>query len=312
MKLGTPILFIIFNRVEPAARVFDAIRKVRPTKLFVAADGPRPECAEDIKNCALTRNLIAEIDWECDLKTLFRDTNLGCGLGVCSAVDWFFNQVEEGIILEDDCLPTASFFRFCEELLDRFRHDNRVMSISGNNFQAGKRRGDGDYYFSNYGLTWGWATWQRSWKYNDFNLVSFRDFKERNQMANVFPDKSVQKYWMSNLSDPEIIQKTWDYQWYYSIWRQNGLSIVPNVNLVSNIGFGSDATHTLRTVYLTSEDRELSKLEAHELKFPLKHPSLVLCDMEADRFTSKNRFNINPFIQRFWQRIRRNLFGIKR
>ncbi|HBY56714.1 MAG TPA: hypothetical protein DEG96_02450 [Candidatus Atribacteria bacterium] len=288
--LITPVLFLIFNRPDTTQKVFDAIKQAKPKQLFVAADGPREDKEGEKEKCKQTRKIIEQVDWDCEVKTLFRDKNLGCKIAVSSAIDWFFENVEEGIILEDDCLPSQSFFWFCQELLEYYRKDTRIMMISGNNFQFGKIRGEGTYYFSKYAHIWGWATWRRTWKCYDVDIKSFDEFKRENQIKNIFRIKQQQKYWMN------VFQKvynnkinTWDYQWAYTCFINNGLCIMPNVNLVSNIGFNRDSLHT------RDEDNIFSKIKTEEIT-KIIHPEFVLADQEADLLTSKLCFgNINIF-----------------
>jgi len=234
----TPILLIIFNRPDTTQIVFNAIRQIQPRVLFVAADGPRNNVPGDIALCEKTRKTISNIDWDCEVNLLFSDTNQGCGYGVSSAIDWFFNNTQAGIILEDDCLPNPTFFRFCEELLSYYQNDLRVMHISGNNFLFGKKRGNASYYFSRYTYNWGWATWRRAWKFYDANLV---------------PE--------------ETRSHIWDAPWRLSVEKNNGLSVLPNINLVTNIGCGRiDATHT------TIHDPKYDHLPSFAIDFPLIHP----------------------------------------
>jgi len=174
-EFNTPILFLVFNRPNTTQRVFNVIRQVKPKQLFVAADGPRRDKGADEEKCEATREIVKQIDWDCEVKTLFREENLGCGKAVSSAITWFFENVEEGIILEDDCLPNLDFFGYCEELLDRYRDNREVMFIGGDNFQKGKKWGDASYYFSAYNHVWGWATWKRTWDIYDFKLDSINE-----------------------------------------------------------------------------------------------------------------------------------------
>ena len=241
----TPILFIIFNRPEVTQRVFNTIREEKPIKLYVSADGPRLNVSSDIAKCAATRKIIEQVDWDCEVSLLFHDSNLGCGKAVSRAVTWFFDCEEMGIILEDDCLPDPSFFSFCQHLLMRYKSDTEIMHIAGANFQNGKKRGPGSYYFSAIVHVWGWASWRRAWAKYDFNLNSINDFVAKNKIYKYYQDEKVIHYWMSifkRMYDHEI--DTWDHQWTYSIWNNGGLAIIPQVNMVSNIGFGNDATHT--------------------------------------------------------------------
>lgn len=279
--LATPVLFIIFNRPNTTQKVFNAIRQAKPKQLFVAADGPRENKEGEKEKCGQARKVIERVDWDCEVKTLFRDKNLGCKIAVSSAIDWFFENVEEGIILEDDCLPNQSFFWFCQELLEYYREDTRVMMISGDNFQFDKKRGKGSYYFSKYFHIWGWATWRRAWRHFDISMKSFKKFKIENQINNIFKINQQKKYWM------KIFQitynnkiNTWDYQWFYTCFINNGLCIMPNVNLVSNIGYGIDSTHT------KDKNSILSKTEVKDI-IEIMHPKFVLADQEADLLTSK-------------------------
>lgn len=279
--LTTPVLFLIFNRPNTTQRVFNAIRQAKPKQLFIAADGPRPDKEDEIEKCQKARQIATSVDWDCEVKTLFRDKNLGCKIAVSSAIDWFFENVEEGIILEDDCLPSQSFFWFCQELLKYYKNDTRVMHISGNNFQFGKMRGEGSYYFSKYTHIWGWATWKRAWKYFDVNMKSFKKFKKEAQINNVFNIKQQKKYWMKifqRVYDDKI--NTWDYTWVYTCFINSGLCIMPNINLVSNIGFGIESTHT------QGENNIFSKMKTEEIT-EIIHPEFVLADQEADLLTSK-------------------------
>lgn len=277
----TPILFMIFNRPDTTQKVFNAIRQAKPKQLFVAADGPREGKEGEKEKCQKARKIIEQVDWDCEVKTLFRDKNLGCKIAVSSAINWFFENVEEGIILEDDCLPSQSFFWFCQELLKKYRNDTRIMIISGNNFQFGRIRGEGSYYFSKYFHCWGWATWRRTWKCFDVNMSDFEKFKTENQINNIFQTKQQKKYWMKIF---QIVYErkidSWAYPWAYSCFINNGLCIIPSVNLVSNIGFNKEALHT------KDENSILSKVKTEEIT-EIIHPKFILADQEADLLTSK-------------------------
>ncbi|MBA7568032.1 hypothetical protein ES708_09751 [subsurface metagenome] len=288
--LITPVLFMIFNRPDTTQKVFNAIRQAKPKQLFVAADGPRPDKEGEMEKCQKAREIATSVDWDCEVKTLFRDKNLGCKIAVSSAIDWFFENVEEGIILEDDCLPSQSFFWFCQELLKYHRDDTRIMHVSGNNFQFGRKRGEGTYYFSTYNHIWGWATWRRAWKYFDVSMANFKMFKTENQINNIFRIKQQQKYWTKIFQlthDGKI--NSWGYVWTYTCFTNNGLSVLPNVNLVSNIGFSKEALHT------KDGNSIFSKTGAKEIT-EIMHPEFVLADQEADLLTSKLCFgNKNIF-----------------
>jgi hypothetical protein len=290
--LVTPVLFLIFNRPDTTQKVFNVIRQAKPKQLFIAADGSRPDREGEIEKCQKARQIATSVDWDCEVKTLFRDKNLGCKVAASSAIDWFFENIEEGIILEDDCLPSQSFFWFCRELLKYYRNDTRIMMISGDNFEFDRKRGEGSYYFSKYPQLWGWATWRRAWKHYDVNMKNFEEFKKEAQIKNVFNIKQQQKYWTKVF---QLVHEgkidTWDYPWVYSCFINNGLCIMPNVNLVSNIGFGLDSTHT------KDKSSTFSEMEAREIT-DIIHPNFVLADQEADLLTSKLCFGNKNIFER--------------
>jgi len=288
-QYNVPILLIAFNRPNITQKVFNEIKKIEPKQLFFSVDGPRETKFGEDKLCEVTKDIIKQVNWKCEVKTLFHENNLGCGIAPMQAISWFFENVEEGIILEDDCIPTQSFFRYTQELLEDYRNNERIMVISGNNFQFGQKRGEASYYFSIYPHTWGWATWKRAWKHFDFAIEGLPEFKTNNNIQNIFKDKSVQKYWL------EIFDKVyggkrsdiWDYQWLYAVWSNNGLAIIPNVNLVSNEGFGPEATHTKKP------DKKISGLKTEDIHFPLIHPETIKPNTVADIFTSSFFFQRN-------------------
>ncbi len=279
-KLTTPVLFVIFNRPDVTQQVFNEIRKAKPASLFIAADGPRMDRKGEAEKCQAARDIVNQVDWDCEVKTLFRDKNVGCKIGVSSAIDWFFENVEEGIILEDDCLPSQSFFWFCQELLEYYRDDTRIMHINGSNFQSSIQRGSANYYFSMYVLVWGWATWRRAWKHFDISMGTFEQFKSENQIVNIFRTGKERKFHMQmfqNHYDGNV--DAWGYKWVYSIIQDGGITINPNVNLVQNIGYGPDATHTLK------KDKVKIIVDfVRDIEFPLKHPKFILPNEEAGLF----------------------------
>ncbi len=282
-QLNTPVLFLIFNRPDTTRRVFDEIKKAKPKQLFVVADGPRNE--EEREKCDAARAVIEQVDWDCEVKKNYSDKNLGCKVRVSSGIDWFFENVEQGIILEDDCLPSQSFFRFCEELLEKYKNDERIMHITGDNFQFGKKRGKAHYFFSIYNHCWGWATWKRAWQHFDVKMRGFSEFKQKNKLKNVFAKKNEQEHWVDifqRVYDGKI--NSWAYIWTYICWSQDGLTCTPNINLVSNIGFDERATHT------TNKNNKVSHLIAQEIQFPLAHPKIIKANKKADEYTSKNIF----------------------
>jgi hypothetical protein len=280
------VLFLIFNRPDVTSNVFKEIRKVKPPRLYIAADGARKDKENEVALCQETRNIATQIDWECDVKTLFRNENLGCKYAVSSGINWFFENEEEGIVLEDDCLPSEDFFIFCDAMLEKFRQDSRIRHIGGTNFQMGKKWGNESYYFSNLTHVWGWASWRRAWKSYDVELSNYKKIDAAHCFKNIFKDDFVVEAWAKifyKLIANEI--NTWDYQWSITNFFNNGLSIIPNVNLISNIGFGVDATHTQN---LTDKS---SKIKIEKLS-EITHPLVVLAQKEADFFTLNNEFQI--------------------
>lgn len=242
--LEVPILFLVFNRPDTTARVMEAIRTARPQRLYVAADGPRDGKADEAKRCAEVRRLATRVVWPCKVRTLFRERNLGCRHAVSSAITWFFEQEPEGIILEDDCLPSQSFFPYCAELLRRYRDDERIMCITGCNFQQDMKRYPYSYYFSKYNHVWGWATWRRSWRYYDDTMKSYPEYVDYNCFKSLSCSRGFSNYWRGEFDTVyHRTLDTWDYVWTFSCWANSGLTCTPRVNLVSNIGFGPDATH---------------------------------------------------------------------
>lgn len=272
--IKTPILFVIFNRPTTTTKVFEVIRQAKPKLLFIAADGPRENKPNEIGLCNETRKIATRVDWPCEVKTLFREKNLGCGKAVSEAITWFFENVEEGIILEDDCLPDLSFFNFCEDLLERYRFDERVFMISGDNFLPEPLRPRQSYYFSKIAHIWGWATWRRAWNKYDLYMKDFPEFIRNKEIENIWSNKIIQNYWLDKFRDVYDGKiNTWDYQWVYAIWKNNGVSIAPNVNLISNIGFGSEGTQTL------NKNDQSANLGINKMEFPLINSSDVLYDI---------------------------------
>ena len=278
-EFDTPVLLILFNRLDTTQRVFNQIRKVRPKYLYVSADAPRPNHPDDIEKCRATRDIIKQIDWDCELHTCFRTENLGCGKGVVAAISWFFEQVEQGIILEDDIFPSEDFFYYCDELLHRYKDTYELALISGNNY-SGKCFGEASYYFSCYPHTWGWATWRRTWEGFDMFLddYSLKEFKQVLKWCDFrWNDRQMQ------LDRFKIMKKRgtdgWDWQFMFHIWRNRQLSIIPNVALIQNIGFGEDATH-FKVKYATKSMIQ-NKLEGGAI-LPLTHPQMVERHTEAD------------------------------
>ena len=275
---------MVFNRPDVTRRVFDAVRQAQPPKLYLAADGPRQNRAGEVERCQAVKEIVSKVDWPCEVHTLFREKNLGCKLAISSALDWFFSQEPEGIILEDDCLPEPSFFQFCDELLERYRGDDRVGMISGCNFQYGVKRSSDSYYFSQFCHIWGWATWARAWKKYDVQITQWPTLKENNWLTKMGFRGGEYRHWKKAFDKVYAGQiDTWDHQWTFASWLNNMLSITPAINLISNIGFGAEATHTVgKSIF--------SDMKKTEIPFPLTHPKHLTRNIPADNFSSKNLF----------------------
>lgn len=242
-KIKSPVLLLVFNRPDTTQLVFEQIRKGKPDKLYIAADGARDNKEGERQLCQQTRELF-NIDWECEVKTLFREKNLGCKLAVSGGIKWFFENEQEGIVLEDDCLPNEEFFRFCDSLLEKYRLDSRIMHISGSKLTT-KKFGADTYYFSKLTNVWGWASWRRVWLHYDENLELLDEFVNQDLLKYVYAKNSVRKYLTNALTMTKSNYiNTWDYQYAFLNFWNNGLSICPNYNMISNIGFNERGTHT--------------------------------------------------------------------
>lgn len=280
------VLFLIFNRPDTTSQVFDEIKAAKPRRLYIAADGPRSNRPEETVQCHNTREIVKDIDWKCDVKTLYRLKNLGCKNAMSSAIDWFFENEEEGIILEDDCLPSKSFFYYCDTLLEKYRFDTRIRHIAGSNLQRGKKWGNASIYFTNQTHVWGWASWRRVWKDYDKDLNQYNQLDIPEKLSNIFTDQFVIEEWtkfFTQLKANEI--DTWDFQLAFLNFFNNGLSVNPNVNLISNIGFRADATHTLAV------DSPYANIPLEEL-WNIKYPTYILPEKKADFALLSYDFNL--------------------
>jgi hypothetical protein len=282
-QLTTPVAFIIFNRPDTTERVFAEIAKAKPPKLLVVGDGARTNREGEAAKVAATRAIIDRVDWPCEVLTNFSETNMGCKRRVSSGLDWVFEQVEEAIILEDDCLPHPTFFRFCQELLEKYRDDQRVGMISGDNFQFGHHLNDDSYYFSNFNHIWGWASWRSRWQHDyDVAMKYWPKIREERGVNDWFRTKAEQDSFADTYE--KVHQNkidTWDYQWNFGSRLNGRIAVMPNVNLISNIGFGAEATHTIG-------GSELADMAVEEMVFPLKHPKAVFASISLDkRFSSR-------------------------
>lgn len=282
--METPVVFLIFNRPDVTARSFEAIRQARPRQFLIVADGPRPSRPGEEELCARARKIAETVDWPCEVLRNYAETNMGCGKRMSSGITWAFDRVEDAIFLEDDCIPDSSFFPFCAELLERYRDDERIMMISGDNFQYGRKRGGASYYFTRFTHLWGWAGWRRAWRLCDFSMAHWPELRSTRWLKAFTRDPLMEIYWRDRFdSVAEERLDTWDYQWVFSMWANNGLSIAPSVNLVTNIGFGPNAAHN------TQVNKRLM-IPAGRMEFPLKHPAHVFPYAEADEYEERHVF----------------------
>ena len=297
INLTTPVLFLVFNRPEQSKLVFESIRTARPSKLFFASDGPRRTIYGEEEKVMEIRELINEVDWDCEVFTLFRDNNLGCKYAVSGAISWFFDNVEEGIVLEDDCLPSQSFFWFCQIMLKRYRFSNEIAVVGGTNFDIEMR---GSYAFTKYPMIWGWASWASVWQNYDVEISDWPVY--RKQILNSHRNIRTRRFWQitfDNLYRKKV--DTWDYQLGYLLQRDSKKCIVPKYNLISNIGFGRGATHT---VDLNSHK---SNLRTHEINFNFEFQRLSEDHIVVDTFLDKNEFFIYTSLEVTLIRIKNKL-----
>jgi hypothetical protein len=283
-----PVLLTVFNRPQETEKMIEALKEAKPSKIFVSADGPRPDRPDDLELCQKVRSLVIEnIDWDAEVITDYADTNLGLRKRMSSAISWALSQVDRIIILEDDCVPDVSFFRFCTELLEKYSTDRRIGSITGDNFQTNDFHCTDDYYFSRYPHIWGWATWKRAWDYYDVGMQDWCEIRNTDWLHQLFPEKLEAEYWKCIFDDTFSGKiNTWDYQWVYTCWQNNMLTITPRVNLVKNIGTGTSATNTC-----VSEQNKHNRAVGR-MKFPLRHPHQITPRVEADKYVQKEVFGL--------------------
>ena len=281
--MNTPVALIIFNRPANTARVLEAISHAKPKQLLVIADGPRPDKPEDVEKCEAARAVLNQVDWDCDVLTNFSSVNLGCGLRPATGITWVFDTVEEAIILEDDCLPHPTFFSYCEELLNRYREDERVMMVGGVNFLGELTSPLQSYHFSRFGSSWGWASWRRAWNHFDYDMKLWPAVYEAKILEQMFPDPVHCRYWQEKFQHvyESKADDIWDYQWLLACWINSGFRIFPETNLVSNIGFGEDATHTFG-------NGPFSNMPTTGIEIPLKHPPFVFHSADTDNFIQES------------------------
>ena len=291
------LAFLIYKRPDLTARVFAEIARARPRRLLVVADGPRD--ATEQAACAQARAVAAKVDWPCEVLTNYSDANLGCRRRVASGLDWVFEQVDEAIVLEDDCLPHPSFFRYCADLLERFRDDPRVGHVGATNYRRGPQPCGTSYYFSRYCTVWGWATWRRAWRQYDVDMRAWPALKQQGWHYRVFPSRAEAEFFEAYWDDIQSGRiDTWDGQWLFALRVHEACSVSPTVNLVTNIGFGADASHAV------DADRPYANVPLRPMRFPLVHPADLLIDEDADQSFVGMVFPIHrPRWQRAWWRL---------
>jgi len=308
---STPVLLVAWKRPDTLRKVIATMRAAAPRRVYVACDGPRHDQAAEVESVREVRRTIdLEIDWQCSVNKLYSDINHGCRLGVSRAIKWFFEHEKEGIILEDDCVPHQDFYSFCSELLEYHREDARVWVVTGNNFQDGRKRGSESYYFSRYPHCWGWATWRRAWSHYSPDFDFWPEWKRSRHWRGLLLDRREMLYWESILDQVYARQlDSWACPWLASVWKGGGLTATPQTNLVTNIGFGSEATHT--------------KGRSSNLNMPtaglgpsIIHPATVSVDNDADSYVFETVFqgggdqrrNVRNALYNFWRETR-NRFG---
>ena len=279
-----PVLLLVWRRKKEAVAVVKGLRSSKPSRIYVASDGPRNERTDEVEKISQTRKAVLDaIDWPCVVETRFNDTNMGCRKAVSSAISWFFEHEEAGIILEDDCVPGISFYSYCSELLTRYQEDKRIWCISGHNFVDQKKEYNLSYYFSAVPMIWGWATWRDRWIEYDNDMNGLEDLERSEELKWTLANADCRKYWLQiwarlkNVGIPD----SWAYRWAYTCILNGGLSVIPYKCLVQNIGDGQEATHTKRLQVKRLPD---------EVQHPLKHPSVVLINRSADDYVYENHF----------------------
>lgn len=293
IQIKVPVLLIAFNRPESARMVFDAIRKAKPSHFYLAVDGARPDRVGEADLCKQCQDIAKLVDWDCEVHTLFRDRNVGCGLGPSGAISWAFETAEQLIILEDDCLPSQSFFSYCQELLDKYKNEKRVWIISGLSIHPDTSFFEGyDYLFSKYAHTWGWATWKDRWEQFDIRMTDAKTFVDYYGPEKILGSNYEAKRWRKKLLSvykniEDEVKHSWDTQWDYARMKNNSCDIVPCKNLIMNIG-SDNGTHI--SVGGTGGGRKVS-----EINHKLVHPPFVICNREYDDFHYKNHIHPSKY-----------------
>lgn len=296
--LTTPVLFLVFNRPNPTRKVFQAIRDAKPAKLYIAADGPRSHKPIDTALCQEVRSAVAQVDWSCHVETLFQEKNLGCKKAVFNAISWFFDNEEEGIILEDDCLPNKSFFYFCQDNLSKYRTTSDVGLVCGSYYHFDKFNHNESVYFTVNPYIWGWATWRRVWKEFDVSMPNFSLPEAKLMLRKSYITKPAQQYWLSsfrNAAEGKI--DTWDYPFTWHLLSREYLHVSSTRNLISNIGYGEDATHTREKV------GDYSDMPRYDVDFPLIYPPSIDRNIELDLAFEREAFKQKNSVERLLRKI---------
>lgn len=295
-KTKTPVAMIIFNRYDNAHAVLEQIRKAEPSEMFIIADGPRENRSGEKEKCEKARSICDEIDWKCKVHKIFSDVNLGCAKRVTSGLNEVFSQVERALIFEDDCIPALSFFQFADEMLEKYSDNEKIMLVSGSNkcFDPSKKTADVEknsiskesYFFSKQAQIWGWATWRRAWEKMDLSMKDWPELKKEKLVNKIYKKASHRYYWTSAFDYVYNGRaNSWAFPWNLSVWRNDGFSIIPKVNLIRNAGFNADATHTSGKSIFENRDY-------NELEFPLVHPDVkegIERNIEMDMLEMKSR-----------------------
>ena len=296
--MKSAVLFLIFKREDTTRKVFDRIREAKPPRLYIAADGPRQGRSDEVEKCSKTREIVENIDWPCEVHRLYRDKNLGCGRGVSSAITWFFEHEEQGIIIEDDVLPHLDFFEYCDEMLDKYKDDEKIQLIAGYSSFYNGYDSEVSYYMSSHLEIWGWASWKRVWNTYEYDLgqIDRKVFKKK--VENRLPSRNA-KYFIRNYDSMlHYSIDTWDYQLAVNQFMFERYTILPYVNMVENLGFGSeDAAHTKEI------NDMISNHKSHPI-LPIHHPSKFFVDIDADIITMRNQGEfVLPIIMRLLKKI---------
>lgn len=304
-KVISPVLLIVFNRPDTTQQVFNAIKKAKPKKLYLAADAPRPGNEDDKKKCALVRNIITQVDWDCEVHKRFAEVNQGCGPGPYNAISWVFETEDRAVILEDDCVPAKSFFPYCDELLERYKNDTRIWLISGNQYNEEAVTTKHSYFFSKYGHSWGWATWKRCWQEMDLAMSKFPVLVEQNLTAALFRTDNESRFFLKKyqdiVNDDYAKKHIWDFQFGFTLATNGALCIVPVKNLVTNIGYWG--TH--------SEEKNCFHDRPVDENYSIKsHPDFILCDVNYDAYHFKYHWNRKtPIVSRIKRKVKKIISG---